>query len=137
MKLKNVEDIYPLSPMQQGMLFHSLYAPDSGQYFQQVSCTLEGELHIPTFELAWQHVAQRYPALRTAFFGKDFKSRYKWFDNNSRLISATMIGVSSWVQTGKRNSNGFCKPIYRVDFILPRHLSCVSILSGIRNNPTV
>ncbi|MCP4401551.1 MAG: non-ribosomal peptide synthetase, partial [bacterium] len=68
MKLKNVEDIYPLSPMQQGMLFHSLYAPDSGQYFQQVSCTLEGELHIPTFELAWQRVAQRYPALRTAFF---------------------------------------------------------------------
>jgi hypothetical protein len=29
MKLKNVEDIYDLSPMQQGLLFHSLYAPDS------------------------------------------------------------------------------------------------------------
>ena len=46
---QNIEDIYPLSPMQQGMLFHSLYAPDSGVYFVQVNCTLTGSLHVPTF----------------------------------------------------------------------------------------
>ena len=32
-----IEDIYPLSPTQQGMLFHSLYAPRGGQYFEQLS----------------------------------------------------------------------------------------------------
>ena len=36
----NVEDFYPLSPMQQGMLFHTLYSPNSGVYFEQLTCTL-------------------------------------------------------------------------------------------------
>ena len=31
MNTDNIEDIYGLSPMQQGMLFHSLYAPRSGR----------------------------------------------------------------------------------------------------------
>jgi amino acid adenylation domain-containing protein len=64
---QNVEDIYPLSPMQQGMLFHSLYAPESGVYFSQVSCTLTGNLDVPTFEEAWQKVVERHSIFRTAF----------------------------------------------------------------------
>ena len=65
--MKNVEDIYPLSPMQQGMLFHSLYAPQSGVYVEQLSCVLEGELNARAFEQAWREVLSRHPILRTAF----------------------------------------------------------------------
>ncbi|KYC42726.1 non-ribosomal peptide synthetase [Scytonema hofmannii PCC 7110] len=64
---QNVEDIYPLSPMQQGMLFHSLYEPDSGVYFSQISCTLTGNLYIPTFEQAWQKIVAKHSIFRTAF----------------------------------------------------------------------
>ena len=64
---QNVEDIYPLSPMQQGMLFHSLYAPDSGVYFEQISCNLTGNLHVPTFEQAWQKIVEKHSIFRTAF----------------------------------------------------------------------
>ncbi|MFN6563916.1 MAG: amino acid adenylation domain-containing protein [Nostoc sp. ChiSLP01] len=64
---KNLEDIYPLSPMQQGMLFHNLYAPESGVYFEQLSCTLRGNLDVSAFEQAWQQVIARYSTLRTAF----------------------------------------------------------------------
>ena len=69
-KKNNVEDIYPLSPMQQGMLFHSLYAPESGVYFTQVSCTLRGNLHVPTFEQAWQKIVEKHSIFRTAFIWK-------------------------------------------------------------------
>ncbi len=65
--MKNVEDIYPLSPLQQGMLFHALYAPAGGVYLEQKICTLEGELKVTAFEQAWQRVLERHPALRTAF----------------------------------------------------------------------
>ena len=67
MKMKNVEDIYPLSPMQQGMLFHTLYDPTSGVYFEQLSCTLTGEFNIPAFKQAWEEVMKRHAVLRTAF----------------------------------------------------------------------
>jgi amino acid adenylation domain-containing protein/non-ribosomal peptide synthase protein (TIGR01720 family) len=67
-KLKNVEDIYSLSPMQQGMLFHTLYASEPGMYFEQLSCTLDSDLDISAFQRAWQQVVERHPILRTAFF---------------------------------------------------------------------
>lgn len=67
MDIDNIEDIYPLSPMQQGMLFHSLAAPESGEYFQQMAWTFLGHLEIPAFEQAWQQVIARHAVLRTDF----------------------------------------------------------------------
>jgi amino acid adenylation domain-containing protein/non-ribosomal peptide synthase protein (TIGR01720 family) len=67
MRSKNIEDVYPLSPMQQGMLFHSLFAPASGVYIQQPNYELHGNLDISAFERAWQQVVDRHPILRTAF----------------------------------------------------------------------
>src|SRR5215213_3271851 len=68
---QTVEDIYPLAPLQQGMLFHSLSAPASGVYVEQVQCVLRGELNVSAFERAWQAVVARHPALRTAFVWED------------------------------------------------------------------
>ena len=70
MSKRNIEAVYPLSPMQQGMLFHSLYAPESGVYFEQLSCTLRGDLDVAAFERAWQRVVERHPILRTSFVWK-------------------------------------------------------------------
>ncbi len=72
-KSKNIESIYPLSSMQQGMLFHTLYAPGSGVYVEQLSCTLLGYLDIQAFEQAWQHVVQRHAVLRTLFVWENRK----------------------------------------------------------------
>ncbi|HSE17010.1 MAG TPA: amino acid adenylation domain-containing protein, partial [Pyrinomonadaceae bacterium] len=70
MKKKDVEDFYPLTPMQEGMLFHSLYAPNSGMYVSSHACLLEG-LDVVAFERAWQRVLDRHPILRTAFIWKN------------------------------------------------------------------
>jgi amino acid adenylation domain-containing protein/non-ribosomal peptide synthase protein (TIGR01720 family) len=64
---KNVAAIYPLTPMQQGMLFHTLYKPESTLYFEQLCCTLQGELDAAKFAEAWQQVSDRHAVLRTAF----------------------------------------------------------------------
>jgi surfactin family lipopeptide synthetase C len=67
MQMKNVEDIYPLSPPQQGMLFHTLYAPQSGIYCEQLGMTFHVPLEKELFKNAWQYVIERHPILRTAF----------------------------------------------------------------------
>ena len=63
---RQIEDIYPLSPMQEGMLFHSLYSPGSDLYFEQFCCRLEGDLDIAAFKQSWQEVVNRHSILRTA-----------------------------------------------------------------------
>jgi surfactin family lipopeptide synthetase C len=67
MQAQNIEDIYTLSPTQQGMLFHILSAPDSRMYVEQTVCTLQGTLNISAFEEVWQQIIDRHPSLRTAF----------------------------------------------------------------------
>ena len=62
-----VEDAYPLSPLQQGMLFHSLYASQSGVYVQQLVCGLHERLDVTSFERSWRKVIERHAVLRTSF----------------------------------------------------------------------
>ncbi|HEV2733903.1 MAG TPA: condensation domain-containing protein, partial [Longimicrobiaceae bacterium] len=62
-----IEAIYPLSPLQQGMLFHTLYAPSSGTYFEQFAFTLRGALDEAAWEAAWERVTERHAVLRSAF----------------------------------------------------------------------
>ena len=64
---REVEEIYPLSAMQQGLLFHTLYEAGGGTYYEQLSCRLEGELAVGAFKRAWQAVVERHAILRTAF----------------------------------------------------------------------
>ncbi|MBN8468384.1 non-ribosomal peptide synthase/polyketide synthase [Corallococcus exiguus] len=61
-----VEDIYPLSPMQQGILFHALLAPTSAVYFQQLAWTVDA-LDLPAFLQAWRHCLKRHTILRSSF----------------------------------------------------------------------
>jgi alpha-ketoglutarate-dependent taurine dioxygenase len=64
---QNIEAIYPLSPLQQGMLFHTVCAPGSGVYVTQSCWLLRGKLDVEALKQAWQQVINRYPSLRAAF----------------------------------------------------------------------
>ena len=60
-----VEDIYPLTPMQAGMVFHSLMDPTSGTYFNQVQLVLSGVTDPVALAAAWQRTADANPMLRS------------------------------------------------------------------------
>ncbi|MBT2572354.1 amino acid adenylation domain-containing protein, partial [Bacillus sp. ISL-51] len=67
-ELGEVENIYPLTPMQKGMLFHSLFDPNSGAYFQQTTFDLHGDLDIDSFSKSLDGLSQRYDIFRTNFY---------------------------------------------------------------------
>ncbi len=71
--MKNVEDVYPLTPLQQGMLFHALQGPAGGVYVERLSCTMRGDLDLAAFRQAWNAVLVRHPILRTAFLWEDLE----------------------------------------------------------------
>ncbi|WP_458131692.1 non-ribosomal peptide synthase/polyketide synthase [Pseudomonas sp. R3-41] len=62
-----IDDLYPLSPMQQGMLFHSLLGQGSGDYINQMRLDVDG-LDPQRFRAAWQAVVDAHDILRTGFF---------------------------------------------------------------------
>src|SRR5690349_4251723 len=62
-----ITESYPLSPMQEGMVFHTVYDPTAGFYIQQMICTLREDLNVSVLNEAWQRVVQRYDILRTCF----------------------------------------------------------------------
>ncbi|MFC7443125.1 amino acid adenylation domain-containing protein [Laceyella putida] len=72
MDKKKIVDIYSLSPMQEAMLFHSLY--DQGNsYFMQMVMKVEGELDPGLLEQSMNVLIQRYEVFRTVFLYKKVK----------------------------------------------------------------
>lgn len=66
----DIEDVYPLTPLQQGLLFHSLYEGGSA-YVEQSSFVLDGELSVPALHRAIARLVRHHPALRTAIAWQD------------------------------------------------------------------
>ncbi|WP_085691694.1 MULTISPECIES: non-ribosomal peptide synthetase [unclassified Pseudomonas] len=61
-----IADVYPLSPMQQGMLFHSIYEQGSGNYINQMRVDVDG-LDVQAFRQAWDAALQAHEILRSSF----------------------------------------------------------------------
>ena len=65
--LENVADVYVLTPMQEGMLFHTISAPETDVFINQISIPIDGDLDVEMFMRSWDRLIHRHDALRTAF----------------------------------------------------------------------
>ena len=81
-RLESNHAVYPLSPMQQGLLFHALCAPNSDAYINQLSARLDGPLNVDAFVKAWQLTIDRYSILRTRFIWDDLRQPLQTFVEN-------------------------------------------------------
>src|SRR4051812_42277589 len=66
-KADNLEDTYPLSPLQHGMLMHALLKARAGVDIEQFVLEIREALDLQRFQRACQMVADRHPVLRTKF----------------------------------------------------------------------
>lgn len=82
----NIEDIYELSPLQQGILFHALYAEGTGAYIDQFCYNLSGELKEEFFRKAWQEIINRHPVFRTSFQWKGISKPVQIVNKSAELI---------------------------------------------------
>lgn len=75
--MKNIENVYSLSPLQQGLLFHQNYDPSSRVYHQQVSLGVDGALDPAVFANAWRQLMVRHAVLRTSFLWEDLDDAFQ------------------------------------------------------------
>ncbi|HXZ02934.1 MAG TPA: condensation domain-containing protein, partial [Stellaceae bacterium] len=67
----DLEAVYPLSPLQQGLLFHAAYDSNADPYRVQLCLDIEGALDQPSMRQAWQHLLDRHESLRVAVIERD------------------------------------------------------------------
>ena len=80
-----IADMYPVTPTQEGMLFHTLLVPDSGVYVQQVSASVRGVVDASVFERVWQALVDRHPVLRTSFVSDGRRPPFQVVHRAARL----------------------------------------------------
>ena len=87
-----IDNLYPATPMQQGMLYHSML--DAGAYVSQIYPTFSGVLNADYFRQAWQLVVDRYDIFRTVFVGEGEQlqqlvvktAKVPWFQEDLRSL---------------------------------------------------
>src|SRR3990170_1867313 len=104
-----IQDSYPLSPVQHGMLIHSLSGPDSGVYVQQLICALHEDLNVSAFHRAWQRIVRRHPIFRTSLSweGPGEPLPRHWWWTVSQLFSLRRKALENKVLGSRR---GFREP---------------------------
>ena len=62
-----IENVYPLSPLQEGIYYHWLLDPQSSVYVDQLIYTTQGEMDIPKMQESYRKLVSRHAILRTFF----------------------------------------------------------------------
>ncbi|MGE5410559.1 MAG: amino acid adenylation domain-containing protein, partial [Clostridiales bacterium] len=89
-----VEDIYPLSPMQQGMLFHSQLSMGSGTYIEQLSSFFIGNLDPQAFMKAWTSAVENHTILRTLFITRGLDEPLQVVKKSIEVLPLEIIDLS-------------------------------------------
>jgi amino acid adenylation domain-containing protein len=89
----NIQDILPLSPLQEGMLFQAMRQEARGDaaYILQIRFALVGPLNLAAFHVSWDELVARHDALRTVF-------RASGADRPLQLILRVVPTSLTWVE---------------------------------------
>lgn len=109
--MKNIQNIYPLSPMQQGMLFHTLLSPETEVYSEQLSCIISGELLLEAFRQAWEKVIERQDILRSSFIWDDLDEPLQVVHKDVSLN----FRVLDWTEHDTKNTDKMIRDVMADD----------------------
>lgn len=82
MSFENIDDVFPLSAVQAGMLYHCLESNTERAYVSHITFTLHGELDLDIWKHAWKKACDRHDALRASFI-------WDGLDDPLQMINAT------------------------------------------------
>ncbi|MBJ2179845.1 non-ribosomal peptide synthase/polyketide synthase [Pseudomonas veronii] len=111
-----IADLYPLSPMQQGMLFHSLYEPEAQAYINQLHLDIGG-LDLLAFGRAWQAALERHDILRSSFHWLGLDSAHQLIQRQVDLPLQVIEDADAEALAAAERDKGFAldaAPLFRL-----------------------
>ncbi len=124
--VRDVEGLYPVTPMQEGMLLRALHSPEPDE---QLVLILRGEVDEEALERAWQHVVASHSVLRTSFQWRGLEHPLQWVRERVRWAverqdwrsfgsSGAEEHLRSWLESDrKRGFEADRAPLLRVTSI--------------------
>ena len=121
-----IEDAYPLSRLQAGMLFHSAYSPETAVYHDIFSFHIQADLDVEKFRRSLREIVGRYPVLRTSFDLSEFSEPLQLVHADSEvplevedLCGLTSAEQDSAIRAWARQEQQHCfdfkqAPLFRV-----------------------
>jgi amino acid adenylation domain-containing protein/non-ribosomal peptide synthase protein (TIGR01720 family) len=97
-----IKRVYSLSPMQEGMLFHSIMNSESDAYFEQTIYDIEGDIDIQIFEEIWNALIAKYDVLRTIFIYEEI-NKPKQVVLRERKIKIHFQDISAMPESAQKN----------------------------------
>jgi hypothetical protein len=98
-QISEIQDVFPLMPLQEGMYFHYLLNPESSTFFEQMVYELAGDLNVPAVEATINMLAERHEALRSNF-NKDKSGRGVQIIFKKRQVPFNFYDFSEIVESG-------------------------------------
>ncbi|MHC8406521.1 amino acid adenylation domain-containing protein [Pseudomonas sp. TMB3-21] len=114
-----LENLYPLSPMQQGMLFHTLYEPETGAYISQLRLDIQG-LDPQRFAQAWQAALERHDILRSSFHWQGLDTAHQAIVRQVALPLEVLEASDTDTLADTERAQGFelgCAPLFRLKLV--------------------
>lgn len=119
LSIATLEDLYPLSPMQQGMLFHTLYEPQVGAYISQLRLDIQG-LDPQRFAQAWQAALTRHDILRSSFHWQGLDSAHQAIVRQVALPLEVLDATDTDALADAERAQGFelgSAPLFRLKLV--------------------
>jgi amino acid adenylation domain-containing protein len=89
-----LKDIYPLTPFQEGMLFHHQYEQNSSRYVGQLTIDIQGDIDLSLFFRAIQQVVNRHSILKAGFQWEKLKKPMH-VELESVVVPAVIVDMGS------------------------------------------
>ncbi|MCH7345982.1 condensation domain-containing protein, partial [Pelomonas sp. CA6] len=98
----NVQDIYPLAPLQEGMLFHHLMGGDGDVYLLRTALRFDGEARLQRYLDALRRLLRRHDVLRTALYWEGLDAPVQLVQREAELPVRTLTAAELGVDEASR-----------------------------------